>query len=300
MSRTSNHKVRRLSIMLSKEERFYQLLVLPSVLVFFCIGVYPFVYTLILSMQENGQFVGLHNYAALLSDSLVRQAIRNTVIFVLGSVFLEFVLGFIGALIMNASIKGRTILRMISFLPWAIPVVVAGITFKFMFSDMGGVINTLLMKLRVIDFPIAWVADKKYAMWALIIADSWKSFPIMAFLLLAGLQQLPRELFEAARVDGATSIRAFIYITIPLLKRVIFVALMIRSMQAVAYAFDMVYSLTKGGPGDSTQVLVTLARKYSFRFMQFEQGATVAVLALLTGLVLGGVFLILILREVKR
>jgi len=251
-------------------------------------------------MQTNGQFTVLHNYVELLSSSLVRQAIRNTVIFVLGSVFLEFVIGFISALIMNASIKGRTIVRMISFLPWAIPVVVAGITFKFMFSDMGGIINTLLMKLRVIDFPIAWVADKKYAMWALIVADSWKSFPIIAFLLLAGLQQLPRELFEAARVDGATGIRTFIYITLPLLRRVIFVALMIRSMQAVAYAFDMVYSLTKGGPGDATQVLVTLARKYSFQFMQFERGATVAILALLTGLVLGGGFLVLILREAKK
>ena len=300
MSQASTHRVRRLFITLSKGERFYWLLILPSLIVFLCIGIYPFAYTLILSMQTNGQFTVLHNYVELLSSSLVRQAIRNTVIFVLGSVFLEFVIGFISALIMNASIKGRTIVRMISFLPWAIPVVVAGITFKFMFSDMGGIINTLLMKLRVIDFPIAWVADKKYAMWALIVADSWKSFPIIAFLLLAGLQQLPRELFEAARVDGATGIRTFIYITLPLLRRVIFVALMIRSMQAVAYAFDMVYSLTKGGPGDATQVLVTLARKYSFQFMQFERGATVAILALLTGLVLGGGFLVLILREAKK
>ena len=119
----------------------------------------------------------------------------------------------------------------------------------------------------------------------------------MAFLLLAGLQQLPYELYEAARIDGASMLKLFFHITLPLLKRVIFVALMVRTMQAVAYAFDIVYSLTKGGPGDSTQVIVSLAHKYSFMFMQFELGAATAICALLTGLTFGGIFLFFILRE---
>ncbi len=282
------------------DERFYWLLVLPSLLIFLGFGVYPFISTLYLSIHSGSQFVGFSNYRSILGTQVVLLALKNTVIFVFGSVAIEFIIGFLSALIMSAAFRGRTAVRIASFLPWAIPIVVAGITFKFMLNDVGGIVNTLLLKMHLIDFPVAWVADKRYAMWTLIVADSWKSFPILAFLLLAGLQQLPRELYEAARIDGATSIKMFFFITLPLLKRVIFVALMIRTMQAVAYAFDIVYSLTKGGPGDLTQVLVSLAQKYSFQFMHFELGAAVAVLALLMGLALGGTFLFLLFRGARE
>lgn len=282
------------------EERFYWLLVGPALVLFAACGLYPFIHTLLLSVQDAGRFVGFGNYTELLGESVVRQAIRNTAAFVVGSVTVELLVGLAAALFMNHPSRGQAPLRVVSFLPWALPVVVAGIAFKFMLNDMGGVVNAVLVGVGLLDGPVAWVAEKKYAMGALIFADSWKSFPIMGFLLLAGLQQMPLQLFEAARIDGATGSTIFFRITLPLLKRVLFVGLMIRCMQAVAYAFDMVYSLTKGGPGDSTQVLVSLAHKYSFRFMQFEKGAAMAVLSLVAGLTFGGVFLGLILREARE
>jgi multiple sugar transport system permease protein len=282
------------------DERFYWLLVSPALILFGACGLYPFVHTVLLSLQSAGRFVGLGNYAQLLEESVVRQAIRNTGLFVIGSVTVELLIGFAAALFMHRPSRGQAPLRVVSFLPWALPVVVAGIAFKFMLNDMGGVVNSILVAVGVIDSPVAWLAEKKYAMGALILADSWKSFPIMGFLILAGLQQMPVQLLEAARIDGASGLTIFARIILPLLKRVLYVGLMIRCMQAVAYAFDMVYSLTKGGPSDSTQVLVSLAHKYSFRFMQFEQGAALAVLSLIAGLALGGAFLFLILREARE
>ena len=282
------------------DEQFYWLLSLPAIVVFLCLGLYPFMYTLYLSVHKGEQFVGFANYLTLFDRDIFIMALSNTAVFVFGSVCIEFFIGFLSALIMHTSFRGRTIVRIATFLPWAIPVVVAGIAIKFMLSDMGGIVNALLLKIHLIDLPVAWIAYKETAMGALILADSWKSFPILAFLLLAGLQQLPDELYEAARIDGASALKAFFTITLPLLQRVIFVALMVRSMQAVAYAFDIVYSLTKGGPGDSTQVIVTLAHKYSFAFMQFELGAATAICALLTGLLCGGIFLFLLLKGAQE
>ncbi len=277
-------------------ERFYWYLVLPALTIFAAFGLYPFVRTLFLSVTTDSAFVGFTNYKRLFHDPVVLTAIKNTCVFVVGSVSIELILGFLAAFIMNRRSRSRPVLRVLSFLPWTLPVVVAGIMFKFMLNDVGGVVNTALVKVGLLQAPLAWTADKRYAMGALVAADSWKSFPILAFLILAGLQQLPEELFEAARIDGAGRIRIFLRISLPLLKRVLFVALMIRCMQGVAYAYDMVYSLTRGGPGDSTQVLVSLAQKYSFRFMEFHAGAAVAVLALLVGIAFGASFLTLIIR----
>ena len=281
------------------DELFYWFLLLPALLFFFGFGLYPFIRTFSLSTHSGGQFVGLSNYKSLLKDPLILKSIRNTAVFVFGAVGIELLIGLISAFIMNANYKGQRAVRVLSFLPWALPTIVVGIMFKFMLADIGGVFNFMLLRLGVIDFPVSWLAEKKSAMCSLILADSWKTFPMIAFMLLAGFQHLPNQLYEAARIDGASNIEIFFRITLPLLKRIFFVILMLRVMQTTAYAYDIVYSLTKGGPGDSTQVLVSLAQKYSFRFMRFEEGAAVAVLALSTELIFAGVFIFGIIKAAK-
>jgi multiple sugar transport system permease protein len=290
------------------DEHFYWMLILPAALIFVTLGLYPLLSTIFLSFREcilsqpwRGEpYVAFSNYSFFFNSEIFWKATKNTIVFVVFSVSIEFIVGFFAAWVLNQDVRGKNFFRVATLLPWSIPIVIAGLGFRFMYNDIFGVINAVLLKVHLLEYPIAWLGDKRYAMGALIFADIWKSFPIIAFLLLAGLQQIPTDLYEAAKIDGASLIQLIFFITIPLLKRVIFIALIFRTMQAVSYAFDMVYSLTRGGPGDSTQVLVTLAYKYSFLFMQFGKGSTLAILTLLVSLTLGSVFLILLFRSASQ
>jgi len=290
------------------DEYFYWMLILPAALIFVILGFYPFLNTIFLSFHESilsqpwrgVPYVAFNNYSFFLNSELFWKAMKNTIMFVVFSVSAEFIVGFFAAWLLNLDSKGKSFLRMAILLPWSIPIIIAGLSFRFMYNDTFGVINAILLKLDLLKYPIAWIGDNRYAMGALVFADIWKSFPIITFLLLAGLQQIPTALYEAANIDGASPIQSFFFITIPLLKRTIFIALAFRTMQAVSFAFDMVYSLTRGGPGDSTQVLVSLSQKYSFQFMQFGKGSTLAILALLVSLAFGSVFIILLLKEARQ
>ena len=290
------------------DEHFYWMLILPAALIFVTLGLYPFLNTIFLSFHEcilsqpwrGVPYVAFSNYSFFLNSELFWKATKNTIVFVVFSVLVEFIVGFFSAWLLNQYVRGKNFFRVATLLPWSIPIVIAGLCFRFMYSDTFGVINVMLFKVHLLKYPISWIGDNRYAMGALVFSDIWKSFPIIAFLLLAGLQQIPTDLYEAANIDGASPIQSFFFITIPLLKRTIFIALTLRTMQAVSFAFDIVYSLTRGGPGDSTQVLVSLAYKYSFMFMQFGKGSTLAILALLVSLTCGSVFMILLLKEARQ
>lgn len=286
------------------DEIFYWALLLPSILLFFALALYPLLNTIqlsfhqyILSQPWSGRpFVGIQNYLYLLGTNVFWTALKNTLIFMFFSVLLEFVIGFFAALMANRDVKSVGLIRAGMLLPWSIPIVVAALCFAFMYNDIFGIINSWFLKLHLIDMPIAWTGDSRYAMGALILADTWKSFPLIAFLLLAGLQPISSDIYEAAKVDGASAIQSFFLITIPLLKRIILIVLAFRSMQAIAFSFDMVYVLTKGGPGDTTQVLATMAYKYSFGFLQFGKGSAFAILTLAMTALVGAIFLIPLLR----
>jgi len=290
------------------DEHFYWMLILPAALVFVTLGLYPLLSTIFLSFREcilsqpwrGVPYVAFSNYSYFLNSELFWKVIKNTIVFVVFSVSIEFIVGFFAAWLLNLDTRGKSFLRMAILLPWSIPIVIAGLCFRFMYNDIFGVINAMLLKVHLLKYPVAWIGDNTYAMGALVFADIWKSFPIIAFLLLAGLQQIPTALYEAANIDGASPIQSFFFITIPLLKRTIFIALAFRTMQAVSFAFDIVYSLTRGGPGDSTQVLVSLSHKYSFQFMQFGKGSTLAILTLLVSFIFGSVFIILLLKAARQ
>nr|WP_231967808.1 sugar ABC transporter permease [Thermanaeromonas toyohensis] len=213
---------------------------------------------------------------SLLRDSRFLSATTNTFTFTLVSVALELILGLSLALLMHKSYRGRGLVRAAALVPWAIPTVISAMMWKFLYNDQLGAINDILLRLKIIPAYQAWLGSEKTALAAAIIADVWKTTPFMALLLLAGLQVIPEELYEAATVDGASRLKQFTRITLPLLKPAILVALIFRTLDAFR-VFDLIYVLTGGGPGNSTETLTIYAYKTLFRNLDFGLGSALSV-----------------------
>jgi multiple sugar transport system permease protein len=226
------------------------------------------------------------------------RALSNTLVFTLGSVGLELLLGIGVALVMHARFRGRGLFRTAVLVPWAVPTVVAGMMWAWIYNDQYGVLNHLLAGTGLIDGHVAWLGMQETAMLSLIFADVWKTTPFMALLLLAGLQMIPEELYEAARVDGAGRFARFFKITLPLLGPTILVALLFRAMDAFR-VFDLVFVLTGGGPGNSTETMSLYAYKYLFSYLEFGRGSALAVITFACVGVMSGAF-VLALRRIGR
>jgi trehalose/maltose transport system permease protein len=186
------------------------------------------------------KFVGLRNYRDLYHDTIFRNAVVETVKFTVITVSFEFVLGMIIALVVNSNFKGRGVMRAMMLVPWAIPTVISARMWQLMYDDVFGVINDAGLRLHLIHHPIAWISQPNTALGAVSAVDIWKTTPFVALLLLAGLQVIPRELYEAAQVDGASAWQQFWRITIPLLRPAILVALIFRTLDALR-VFDVFY-----------------------------------------------------------
>ncbi|WP_210164897.1 carbohydrate ABC transporter permease [Afifella pfennigii] len=234
---------------------------------------------------ENA-FVGFDNYLAyfdgqwlgVLADGLWWQSVWNTVWFTLVSVSIETVLGMIIALALNQVFPGRGLFRAIVLIPWAIPTVISARMWNWMLHDQFGVVNDLLMKLGLIAAPIAWTANADTAMWAVVMVDVWKTTPFMALLILAGLQMLPDDLYEAARVDGVHPVRVFFRITLPLIRPALMVAIIFRSLDALR-VFDQVYVLTSAA--SDTMSMSVYARQELVEFQDVGLGSAAATLVFL-------------------
>lgn len=249
------------------------LFIAPLVLIIALFSLYPVVYSLflslhriVLSLPTLGQpFVGFDNFVALFRDPVARNSLAVTIIFVGVSTFFEICLGLIIALTINESFKCRSIVRAVILIPWAIPTVIASQMWRFAFNDQYGIVNYLVFGLDVSHYE-AWLAWPFWALSAIICADVWKTASFAALIILAGLQTIPEELYEASRIDGANVFQRFFTITLPLLKPAILVALLFRTMDAFR-VFDLVFVMTQGGPGDATNVL----QFYGYRKM-FAEG----------------------------
>jgi trehalose/maltose transport system permease protein len=189
---------------------------------------------------EPTEFVGLQNYRDLLHDTIFRDSIVVTVKFTLVTVAFELVLGLIIALVVNSGFKGRGVMRAMMLVPWAIPTVVAAQMWKWMYDDVFGVINDGLIRLHIVDEPVAWISQSSTALASVAAVDIWKTTPFVALLLLAGLQVIPNEVYEAADVDGASKWHQFWRITLPLLVPAILVVLVFRTLDALR-VFDVFY-----------------------------------------------------------
>ncbi|HEU4383972.1 MAG TPA: sugar ABC transporter permease [Anaeromyxobacteraceae bacterium] len=266
------------ALSLSRQRRRAAVLfVLPMLVVLAAVAGWPLVRTVYfsftdarLSNLETHGFVWLDNFAVLAVDPEWWRSVWNTVVFAAISVTLETVLGLVIALTLNAHLPGRGPLRAAVLVPWAIPTVVSAQMWNWMFNDLYGVLNAALLALGVIHAPLAWTADPSLALPAVIAVDVWKTTPFMALLTLAALQLLPAELYEAARIDGASALRAFWTITLPLIRPALVVAVVFRMLDALR-VFDLPYVLT--GNSRHTASMAVFARQRLVDFQDVGLGS---------------------------
>lgn len=249
-----------------------------------------------LSAIGDWRFIGFENYLArydgewfgLLVDRDWWNAVANTLWFTAVSVALETVLGMAIALVLHGAFRGRGLVRAAVLIPWAIPTIVSAKMWSWMLNDQFGVINAALMTLGIINAPVAWTADPDTAMWAVVMVDVWKTTPFVALLLLAGLQMIPGDIYEAARIDGVNPIRVFFRVTLPLLKPALVVAVVFRALDALR-VFDVIYVLTANSR--QTMSMSVYARRQLVDFQEVGIGSAAStllfmVIALLTVLTL--------------
>jgi trehalose/maltose transport system permease protein len=239
---------RRRTQLTSDQTRTAWLLLLPTLIVVALVAIFPLGQTIYLSFTNDRladlrppEWVGLRNYERLLEDRRFRDAIVVTVKFTAITVFFETILGMIVALVVNSNFKGRGAMRAAMLVPWAIPTVVSAQMWKWMYNDIYGVFNDLLVnKFGILDSNVSWLTRPSTNLWAVCAIDIWKTTPFMALLLLAGLQVIPSDVYEAAQVDGANAIQQFFRITLPLLRPALMVALIFRTLDALR-VFDVFY-----------------------------------------------------------
>jgi trehalose/maltose transport system permease protein len=269
-----------------EERRLGAGMLLPSLAVIALVAAYPIGYAIWLSLNEYSvitpglsRFVGLDNYIDALGSSEFWGAMTTTLIFTGVSVGLELVIGLAMALVMHRAFRGRALLRAVVLVPWAILTVVTAITWRTMFEPELGFVNTMLNSLGLPGGDVVWLGEEGYALGVMILADVWKTAPFMALLLLAGLQGIPDELHDAAKVDGASTWQRFRSITLPLLVPAITVALIFRTLDALR-VFDLPYILTRGANGTETLSLIAQEELVVNRNTGF--GSALSVLTFLT------------------
>jgi multiple sugar transport system permease protein len=254
--------------------------VMPAVVLLSLITVYPLFSVFTLSLHRRlllfdiSKFVGLDNYVYLLTDDRFWNALGNTVYFTGVSVTIELLLGLGIAMLLNRSFRFKGILTAIVLVPWAVPTVVSARIWEWMYNTDFGILN------YVLGTGINWLGSPSWALNAAVFMDVWKTTPFVVILLLAGLKVIPRELFQAARIDGASSWQLFRRVTLPLLLPVVLVVLIFRTLDAFRI-FDAVYVLTGGGPANTTETLSIYAYKVLFQTLQFGYGSTLSVMVFL-------------------
>ena len=270
----------------------------PAAVLVLIIFVYPIFRTLSLSFMhlnlETGfqsEFAGLSNFSRLISESL-----RVTSVFTVTSVALEFLLGLLSALAVEKIGRGRRSARTMLLIPWTLPTAIIAVLWMWIFNDQFGLINALLLKVGVIDSPLAWLGKPQLALQAVILADVWKSFPFVFIVLLAGLQSIPKEMYEAIDVDGGTAWHKFRYITLPYLKPFIFLACIFRIVQAFA-VFDLVYVLTGGGPAGATETVSVYGYFTFMRYLDFGYGAALVIAVVIVLAIVAWILYSLLLKK---
>lgn len=262
------------------------LLMLPLLAVMIAVIGWPMVDTVRLSLTDaklvgtGGQFVGLDNYVKVLTGSNFRNTLQTTAVFALVSVSAEMVLGVLAALLLNQNFYGRTLLRALMILPWALPTIVNATLWRLIYNPEYGALNAALTQIGLIGEYRSWLGEPGFAMAALIVADCWKNFPLVALIALAALQSVPRDLIAASLVDGASPMNRFRYVVLPYLAGPLMVALVLRTIEAFK-VFDIIWVMTRGGPANSTRSLSILVYQEAFSFGRAGSGASLALIVTL-------------------
>lgn len=274
-------------------ERFYPYgFVLPALLVIALFTIYPVLYAIrisvyqyILTKPNSHPFVGLKNFEDVVTSYYFKNSLINTSVYTVASVAGVLLFGLVVALLLNTKIRSVNVLKIIILLPWAIPAVVAGLMWKWILNSDFGIFNAVLYSLGAIDSYIPFLADPTLAKLSLVLAHIWKEGPLAAIFILAGLQLIPAEYYEAARIDGGSSLSVFRFITLPLLRPILLVVLVYETMTAIL-TFDIVYVLTGGGPGDATSLISWFAYAEIYKFLNLGAGIALSIIIALITLVL--------------
>ena len=218
----------------------------------------------------------LASYRALLKDPFFTTTFWNTAVFVFFSVGCHLILGLAVAMVLNTALPAKPVFRVIALLPWVVPDVVVGIIWKWMYNPIYGSLNDLLIKVGMIENPVEWLSNPKLAMMSAVLVNLWRGFPFVMLILLAGLQAIPKHLYEASAIDGASKLTQFIHVTLPGLRKMIVVALALDIVWEVR-RFGLIQAMTQGGPGILTEVLSTYTYKQYFQFFRFEYASAISV-----------------------
>ncbi len=271
----------------AREQRTGWMLLIPALIFLLLVFAYPILrafwlslFTQNLGTQLKLVFSGLANYGRMINDGRFWQSLWNTTVFTTASVLLELIIGMGVALVLNQSFRGRGVVRTIALLPWALPTALMGLAWAWIFNDQYGIINDILLRLGLIETGISWLGDPTLAMIAVILADVWKTTPFIALLLLAGLQSISSDLYEAHSIDGATAWQSFWKITVPLLLPQIVIALLFRFAQAFGI-FDLIQVMTGGGPAGATETVSLYIYGTVMRYLDFGYGAALVVVTFL-------------------
>src|SRR5713101_1425612 len=275
------------------------LCMLATVVVPIIIAIKMRLYSDVLYQPQDYRFIGLGNYVRLVQDPVFWLTLWNSVVWVFGSVIPQFVFGFAAALLLQQAFRGRALVRTLTLLPWIIPGVVVGLIWEWLYQPNYGVINDLLLRLGWMHERVAWLSSPDLAMAAVVFTNVWRGIPFFAIMLLAGLQSVPDELYEAAHVDGAGVLARFWHITLPLLRPIIVVATATRIIWTFNYA-DLIFVMTGGGPANATQITSTYTLLQAYSSLDFGYaGPLVWIgLALLTAFALGP-FIWMLLTSLK-
>jgi multiple sugar transport system permease protein len=275
----------------------------PLALLAGLVFVYPALRTLGLSFFRQGaangfrtEFIGLANFERIAGDSRLMNSFRVTAVFTIVSIVLEFVLGMILALSANRLMKFQDAVRTILLIPWTLPTAVIAVLWAWIFNDQFGVINAILLRLKIVTMPFSWLATTRGAMTAIIIADVWKTVPFVFIILLAGTQSIPEALYEAIEIDGGGPWAMFRFVTWPLISPFAFIALIFRAIQAFAI-FDLVYVMTGGGPGGGTETVSIYVYQTYMRYLDFGYGSAISVVMVLLFSILAAGLYRVIVRE---
>ncbi len=262
------------------QQKLGSLLMAPTFLLILFTAVIPIIYVLYLSTQDirgimNRGFVGLDNYVTIIETGRLQAALGATLYFAIGVIVFQMVMGMIIALALNVDFRGKNMVRTLILIPWAIPTALVGVMWSRFLAATDGYFNATLRLLGLIEGEVNWFLERSLAIGTVVLVDSWKFTPITVMVFIAGLQAIPRDLYEAALVDGANRWQQFWRVTLPIMKPVILVALIMRTI-FVFHAFDLIFILTGGGPGDSTRVLSYYTYQETFQFLRHGRGAAVA------------------------
>jgi ABC-type sugar transport system permease subunit len=267
--------------MLGADWQLGYLFVVPIVALVLVLVAYPFLYAIYLSLTRKyvgvpPVFVGLDNYVKLAGDGFFRRAVVNSFVFTFGSVAVKLVLGVVMALVLTSRIRFRGVFTGVLLVPWVAPTVVSALNFLWIFDYSLGVLNYLLVRvLRLLPQGVGWLSEPGTAMASVIAVNIWRGFPFFGISFLAGMKAIPGELYEAAAVDGATVVQRFRHVTLPGLKKILIIVVLLSTIWTFN-DFQIVYILTKGGPGGATQVLPVFTYEVAFGAQRLGEAIAVA------------------------